>query len=87
MPARALQVNMLGRFHPKKCNLELLFCPHEWPQLRAALQHFEAMANCGKGPLANGEGWYDTIGACNSAEATDLAFAIKLEIWARYALS
>jgi len=32
------------------------------------------------GPLANGEGWYDTMDACNSAELMDLAFANKLEI-------
>lgn len=40
-----------------------------------------------KGPLTNGEGWYDTIDACNCAESVELAFANKLEIWARYALS
>jgi hypothetical protein len=40
-----------------------------------------------KGPLTNGEGWYDTIDACNCAESMELAFANKLEIWARYALS
>jgi hypothetical protein len=39
-----------------------------------------------QGPLANGGGWYDTMDACNCAESMDLAFANKLEIWAKYAL-
>lgn len=41
----------------------------------------------GVGPLANGEGWYDTIDGCDCAESMVLAFANKLEIWAEHALS
>lgn len=59
----------------------------ESPLRRATPQHWEGIVNVSLGPLANGEGWYDTMDACNSAELMDLAFANKLEILAKYALS
>jgi hypothetical protein len=45
------------------------------------------IAKVRNGPIANGEEWSDTMDACNCAEAMDLAFANKFEIYARYALS
>jgi hypothetical protein len=52
----------------------------ESPLRRATPQHWEGIVNVSLGPLANGEGWYDTMDACNSTELMDLAFADKLEI-------
>lgn len=46
-----------------------------------------SMQSVTQGPLANGEGWYDTIDGCDCAETMILVFANKLEIWAKYALS